>query len=68
MSIFKFKIYFSAKREFVLNPPIPVNATPEGAVIAAGLASGIPLRRIKGGWVEYDKKLGQWSVFKVNSR
>ena len=49
MSIFKFKIRFSAKKEFILNPPSPVNATPEGAVIAAGFASGIPLRRIKGG-------------------
>ncbi len=65
MSIEKIKIHHTAKKNVILNPPNPIAATPEAAIISKGFSLGIPLRRIKGGWVEFDPKAKRWVVYKV---
>lgn len=66
--VYRIEIHHTVMTKAILNPPTPIAATPESAVISKGFSLGIPLRRIKGGWVEYNPNTQQWDVYKVCQR
>ena len=65
LAIDRIDFTYEVKRKTLLSPPNPIASTPEGAIISKGLSQGIPLRKICGGWVEYDFKTKLWVVYMV---
>ncbi|EPF2931240.1 hypothetical protein ACSTJT_03480 [Vibrio parahaemolyticus] len=53
--------------DFIRNPVKYTSATPEGAILRRGYSLGVPPRRIKAGWVEFNTISKTWTVFKVCS-
>ncbi|EOI1366799.1 hypothetical protein ACMGN5_000094 [Serratia marcescens] len=50
---------------FIKTPAQYPSSTPEGAILRAAYIQGIKLRKVTGGWVEYDNNSQKWIVYKV---
>ncbi|WP_213716290.1 hypothetical protein [Cedecea lapagei] len=63
--ITKFNFSNSFITGFIKKPGQYSSSTPEGAILRAAYTQGIKLRKVTGGWVEYDDNSKKWVVYKV---
>jgi len=63
--IMKFTFPNSFITGFIKTPNQYPSSTPEGAILRAAYTQGIKLRKVTGGWVEYDNNSQKWVVYKV---
>lgn len=61
------KIFVSQEivKKVLIEKPLPIDSTPEGAIVSKAFSYGIPPRKIRGGWVEYSEISQRWRVYKV---